>query len=69
MFDIGSFGSSGLSARGDDPGLEMLPRDVEGARRDFVGEERERLEGFRGTEGDSGCLGAGEVGLLLIKTS
>lgn len=67
--DFGSFGSSGLSVRGDDPGLETLPRDVEGARRGFAEEERARLEGFRGTVGDSRGLAAGEEGLLPIKTS
>lgn len=58
-----------MSIRGDDPGLEMLPRDVEGVSRDFMGEDRERLEAFRGTVGDSGGLGTGEEGLLAINTS
>lgn len=58
-----------MSVRGDDPELEMLVRDVEGATRGFAGEERERLESFRGTVGDSGGLAAGEEGLLTINTS
>lgn len=67
--DFGSFGSSCLSIRGDDPELEILLRDVEGAMRGFAGEERERLESFRGPVGDSGGRAAGEVGLLPINTS
>jgi hypothetical protein len=47
----------------------MLLRGIEGARRGFMGEERERPESFRGAVGDSGDLGAGEEGLLLISTS
>jgi hypothetical protein len=65
--DFGSFGSSGFSVPGDDPGLELLPGGVE--RRGFVEDERDRLEGFRSTVGDSGDLAAGEGGLLPINTS
>ena len=69
--DFGSFGSSGLSPRGDDLGLGTLLTDVEveGGRRDFVEEDRARLEDFRGIVGDIGDLAAGEEGLLVIKTS
>ena len=58
-----------MSVRGDEPELGTLPRDVEGGRTGFMGEERERLESFLGVVGDSGGLGAGEEGLLLINTS
>ena len=57
-----------MSVRGDDPGLEILLRGVEGARWGFAGEVRERIEG-RDTVGDSGNLGTGEVGLLPNNTS
>lgn len=57
-----------MSVRGDDPGLGVLLSGVEDARSGFIGEERERIEG-RDTVGDSGSLGAGEVGLLPINTS
>lgn len=57
-----------MSVRGDDPGLEMLLRGVEGVRSGFMGEERERIEGLD-TAGDSGNLGTGEVGLLPNNTS
>ena len=67
--DFGSFGSSGLSVRGDDTGLGRLPRDVEGAKMGFMGEERERLEGLRGIVGDIPGLAAGVGGLLPISTS
>lgn len=66
MVDFGSFGSSCLSGRGDDTGVAVLPRDVEGRGRGFTDEERERLEGFRG---DGGGLATGEEGLLPISTS
>lgn len=58
-----------MSAPGDDPGLELLPNDVEKVRRGFEEGERERLEGFRNTAWDSGDFGAGEEGLLPIRTS
>jgi hypothetical protein len=58
-----------LSVPGDDPGLELLPIDVDGVRRGFAEDERARLEGFRGVVGDSGVLGLGEEGLLPINTS
>ena len=67
--DFGSFGSSCLSVPGDDPGLELLPSDVEDERRGFAEEERDRLEGFRSTVGDSGDLAAGDGGPLLVNTS
>ena len=67
--DFGSFGSSCFSVPGDDPGLELLPSDVEEERRGFAGDERDRLERFCGTVGDSGGLAAGEGGLLPINTS
>lgn len=69
MVDFGNFGSSCLSVPGDDPGLELLPRDVEEVRRGFEEDERARLEGLQGTVGDSGDLAAGEEGLLPINTS
>lgn len=58
-----------MSPRGDDLGLGALLTDVEGGRRDFVEEERARLEGFRGIVGDIGDLAVGEEGLLPVKTS
>ena len=67
--DFGSFGSSGLSGRGDDPGLGTLPKDVEGTGRGLTDEVRARLEDFRGTAGDGSGLAAGEEGLLPINTS
>ena len=67
--DFGSFGSSCLSVPGDDPGLELLPNEVEDERGGFVEVERDRVEDFRGTVGDSGDLAAGEGGLLPINTS
>lgn len=69
MVDFGNFGSSCLSAPGDDPGLELLPNDIEEVRRGFEVDERDRLEGFRSTVWDNGDLGTGEEGLLPIRTS
>jgi hypothetical protein len=69
MVDFGNFGSSCLSVPGDDPGLELPPRDDDEARRGFEEDERARLEGFQGTVGDSGDLADGEEGLLPISTS
>lgn len=57
-----------MSTPGDDPGLELLPSDVEDKRGGFVGGERD-VEGFWGTVGDSGNLATGEEGLLPINTS
>lgn len=67
--DFGSFGSSCLSTPGDEPGLELLPTDVEVDRRGLAEDERDGLEGVRSTVGDSGGLAGGEGGLLPIKTS
>jgi hypothetical protein len=59
MLDLGSFGKSALSRRGE-AGVVIEEEDANGD----ICVERDKFDGFRGTVGDNGDL-IGDVGLLM----